>query len=161
MEMMDNIKIDVGIIKSDLKQLFSSFEKLDKTLVAFTKVIGEMSLSIALHDERINEAKKDSNEVKSTLKQRKEEIENRSKYLKTNIDGLREDFRIKISTLETSDINILEKIAEMKEENKENYDTIAKKLESHERIRWIIVGGGAVLVFAIDYIVQVGKGLFN
>jgi len=49
----------------------------------------------------------------------------------------------------------------MKEENKENYDTIAKKLESHERIRWIIVGGGAVLVFAIDYIVQVGKGLFN
>jgi len=48
----------VGIIKSDLKQLFSSFEKLDKTLVAFTKVIGEMSLSIALHDERINEDKK-------------------------------------------------------------------------------------------------------
>jgi len=121
-----------------------------------------MSLSIALHDERINEAKKESKwKSKSTLKQRKEEIENRSKYLKTNIDGLREDFRIKISTLETSDINILEKITEMKEENKENYDTIAKKLESHERIRWIIVGGGAVLVFAIDYIVQVGRGLFN
>lgn len=150
-----SMKSDIEVLKKDVINTNEYIRRLDVTIEKITTVSTSLSNLLSVHDERIRRTEKLESLNFQKLEERKNSQEETNQKNLELLMGFKGDLDQKISVLEERDNQILKKVDEFQKENTKNHKDLNAKLEQHEKLRWLIVGGGTVVFFVVQYILQI------
>lgn len=136
----NELYMDVYKIKADMSQLHHLIERLDTTIEKLTEVSTTISQLLAVQTNRLETLEKLSTEISREITDQDKNIHNELYRLEKEI----------YKEVETSHIDILEEIKNIREENEKQHDIFWKKLASVERWIWLMSGGAVVVGFLLE-----------
>lgn len=155
------LKTELAIISKDVSVANEYIKRLDVAIDKITTISSNMNTLITVHDSRIQKNEDSSNLLFKKVEERRVSQEaNNEKNLRLLMD-IKKEMDEQISVLHEKDGQILDRVNEIKDEAKQNHDVIAKKLEQHEKIRWLVVGGATVAFFVLQYIFAIIDAVGN
>lgn len=103
--------------------------------------------------ERLTEISADLNKVLAVQEQRLSQNEKSMSVLEEVLEKRREEYDRKIQNvydvMSREDNKILEELELMRSEQKEQHDSLSKKIQEMQKILWVYMGGFAVVVFLL------------
>lgn len=112
-----------------------NIDKIDSAIERLTEISGDLKSMIAVHESRITQQERNSEELYSAVEERRIELDNRMKEM--------------YQVMKEKDNDILEVISEMREEAKERHKSISDKINSVERYIWVAIGGVTVVTWSV------------
>lgn len=110
-------------------------EKIDSAIERLTEISSDLKSMIAVHDSRISQQEKNSEELYTAVENRRVELDNKMKEM--------------YGTMKERDQEILDVIEEMRQEAKERHKSLTDKINSMERYIWIAIGGVTVVTWSV------------
>jgi hypothetical protein len=110
--------------------------RIDLAIEKLTTVSVELKSMLAVHEQRLNQQEKTSNNLEITVEKRREELDIK---LKDVYDTMREQ-----------DNNILKEIASLRKESSEQHNILSSKINQLERYIWVAIGGGIVITWVVS-----------
>jgi hypothetical protein len=95
---------------------------------------------LAVHDERLNQQEKVTENLGSTVEKRREELDTKLKDV--------------YDTMRQQDNNILTEISKLRQESTEAHKDLNNRIAQLEKYIWVAIGGGIVLTWAITMILN-------
>ena len=138
------MKLDIELLKRDMTTFDKYFARLDTTVSKLTEVIEQIHILVSRHDERIEEYRTDSVEIKKLIEDRRREASEAITALEKKVDAQGERISTSITELKTEVLNEISA-------TKASADNSIKKIE---RWRYIIIGGAMVAAFFINDFIQ-------
>jgi len=124
-------------------------ERLDAAVEKLTEVSSSVSQMLAVHDNRIDQQEKVSDQLSGLIEQRRIETEENHKILHKRITDtdkeIRYDFDRKVD-------EVLKEIREMRQENQAQHTSVSERINKLEKWIWIVSGGGFVVGFILSQI---------
>lgn len=103
--------------------------------------------------ERLTEISADLNKVLAVQEQRLSQNEKSMSVLEEVLEKRREEYDRKIQNvydvMSREDNKILEELELMRSEQKEQHDSLSKKIQEMQKVLWVYMGGFAVVVFLL------------
>lgn len=112
------------------------FGKIDDAIQKLAVVASDLSRMIAVHEQRISQQEKLSDNIGLLMEKRREEIDNR--------------FREVYETIREEDNAVLEEIRKSREASEKQHRALDEKISRMEKMIWMAIGGGAVVGFIIS-----------
>lgn len=136
--MPNSVDTDIALLREGLSQHVSLVNKLDTTIEKIAGIGNDISKMLALHEQRIDRLERIDQEIHNVVELRR--VEN-AKDLGT-VEGKLNAAIDKI----TKEISATEDrvVAVIKERDAES-EKISERVNSLEKWRWMVVGGGAVI----------------
>jgi len=134
-------------IKSNVAQLDTIVDRLDKTIVELATVSKNISQLIAVQDNRLSTQEKFTTHLLSMVETEKINTANSDRELENAIRKLEADIDNDLDEMKTS---ILNEIKSMKAEAANSHNDLLKKVTQLEKLVWIATGGGMVIAFIIS-----------
>ena len=143
---IQEIKLDIGLLKRDANQIGILHQKLDKTVDKLQELTSTISSMLPLHEERLKRQEITDEELGRKIDRRKSEMLEEIKTLHHRIDAHKEENSIRLDGLEQ---RILETIDELRLDNAKEREYLEQRLNKIEKYRWIAVGIILTLVFFV------------
>jgi DNA repair ATPase RecN len=129
---MDNDNLDIRVelegIKRDLENVSSINNRLDTAIEKLADVSSSIKSMLAVHEEKISQQEKTDEVIFEKIKDRADEIDSVYRELQREINQVERRLLIEIKALRND---------------------IGSRVSMLEKIRWILLGAGIVVVFMI------------
>ena len=116
----------------------ASTDRIEIALEKLTEISGELKAMIAVHEQRINQQEKETDEIHNTLEKRRDEVDIKLKDV--------------YNTMRDQDNNIIECLNQLRKESTEQHRSLNEKIGKLEKFIWVAIGGGMVLVWLLSNI---------
>lgn len=110
-------------------------DRIEQAIEKLTSISAELKTMIAVHEQRITNQEKDTDDIHNTLEQRRIELDN---HLVKVYDTMRDQDKI-----------ILEEIAKLRKESSDQHLTLSGKINQLEKYIWMAIGGGMVVTWIL------------
>jgi archaellum component FlaC len=107
--------------------------KINSLLEQLVAISTDLKAMLAVHDERLNQQEKQTENLGSTVEKRREELDTK---LKDVYDTMREQ-----------DNNILTEISKLRQESSEAHKDLNNRISQLEKYIWLAIGGGIVITW--------------
>lgn len=118
-------------------------DRIEAAIEKLTTISSDLKSMLAVHDQRISQQEKTTDELHDTVERRREELDSK---LKDVYDTMREQ-----------DNNVLKEIAELRRESAEAHKFLTTKINQLEKYIWLAIGGAFVASWIISFIFNYGK----
>lgn len=129
---MDNDNLDIRVelegIKKDLENVSSINQRLDTAIDKLADVSSSIKSMLAVHEEKITQSEKTDEIIFEKIKDRADEIDSVYRELQREINQVERRLLIEIKALRND---------------------IGSRVSMLEKLRWILLGAGIVIVFMI------------
>lgn len=110
-------------------------DRIEAAIEKLTSISSELKIMIAVHEQRITNQEKDSDDIHNTLEQRRVEL-----------DG----HLVKVyDTMRDQDKSIVEEIAKLRKESSDQHNILHSKINQLERYMYMAIGGGMVVTWVL------------
>jgi chromosome segregation ATPase len=116
----------------------ASTDRIDVALEKLTEISGELKAMIAVHEQRINQQEKETDEIHITLEKRRDEVDIKLKDV--------------YNTMRDQDNNIIDCLNQLRKESTDQHRSLNEKIGKLEKFIWVAIGGGMVLVWLLSNI---------
>ena len=110
-------------------------DRIEQAIEKLTNISAELKTMIAVHEQRITNQEKDSDDIHNTLEQRRIELDG---HLVKVYDTMREQ-----------DKGILEEISRLRKESSDQHTILSNKIAQLEKFIWMAIGGGIVITWIL------------
>jgi len=114
------------------------FDKIEEAISKLSSVAADVSKMLAVHDQRLIQQEKLSDNISTQLEKRKEEVDKK--------------FDLVYETIKSGDESIKQEIKKIVEFRDKQIDESNKKISKLERWQWMVMGGSAT----IGYLIHLG-----
>jgi len=114
------------------------FDKIEEAISKLSSVAADVSKMLAVHDQRLIQQEKLSDNISTQLEKRKEEVDKK--------------FDLVYETIKSGDESIKDEIKKLVENRDRQMDESNKKISKLERWQWMVIGGSAT----IGYLIHLG-----
>ena len=121
---VQQLAIDLGVLRNEVKQVASVNEKLDTAIDRLTEVSTSIKSMLAVHEEKIQRQEKIDEIIFDKLKDRADEISDVYRELKKDVEMSEKRLLIEIKSLKND---------------------IGARVGVLERYKWLIIGGAIVI----------------
>lgn len=136
------MNVEIGVISTIVERLDVAVEKL-------TEVSTSVSQMLAVHDNRIDQQEKVSDQLSEIIERRREETESNIKILHKRITDGEKELRI---DFDKKNEEILKEIRLMRDENSKQHTSVSERIIKLEKWIWVVSGGGFVVGFLLSQI---------
>jgi len=116
----------------------ASTDRIDVALEKLTEISGELKAMIAVHEQRLNQQEKETDDIHHTLEKRRDEVDIKLKDV--------------YDTMRDQDNNIIECLNQLRKESTDQHKSLNEKIGKLEKFIWVAIGGGMVLVWLLSNI---------
>jgi cell fate regulator YaaT (PSP1 superfamily) len=110
-------------------------DRIETAIEKLTNVSVELKQMLAVHEQRISQQEKDSDELHTIVEKRRDELDTK---LKDVYDTMRKQDNI-----------ILEEIAKLRKESTEQHNILHSKINQLEKYIYLAIGGGMVITWIL------------
>jgi uncharacterized coiled-coil DUF342 family protein len=114
--------------------------KINSLLEQLVAISTDLKAMLAVHDERLNNQEKVTENLGTTVEKRREELDTKLKDV--------------YDTMRDQDNNILTEISKLRQESIEAHKDLNNRIAQLEKYIWVAIGGGIVLTWAITMILN-------
>ena len=146
---VQQLAIDLGVLRNEVKQVASVNEKLDTAIDRLTDISGSIKSMLAVHEEKISKQEEIDKAIFNLMENRRVENENTNKELHARIT--------KLTTQLKEELELTEKrlMCEIKNIN----TNLGSRISMFEKYRWIIIGMAIVAGLWMPQIIDITKFL--
>lgn len=112
-----------------------SSDRIEAAIEKLTNISAELKQMIAVHEQRITQQEKDSDELHDVVEKRREELDIKLKDV--------------YNTMRDQDKSIVEEIAKLRKESTEQHNILSTKINQLERYMYMAIGGGMVITWLL------------
>ena len=112
-----------------------------------TQISMDLKSMLAVHEQRIGQQEKTTDNIAGYLEKRREELDVKLKDV--------------YDTMRSQDNSILEEITKLRTESTEQHKFLTDKISKLERYIWLAIGGGMTIVWLLSYAANYFKVLGN
>ena len=110
-------------------------DRIEAAIEKLTSISAELKIMIAVHEQRITNQEKNSDDIHNTLEQRRIEL-----------DG----HLVKVyDTMRDQDKSIVEEISKLRKESSDQHTILSNKIAQLEKFIWMAIGGGMVITWTL------------
>ena len=144
---VQQLAIDLGVLRNEVKQVASVNEKLDTAIDKLTDISGSIKSMLAVHEEKLSKQEEIDKAIFNLMENRRVENENTNKELHTRIT--------KLTTQLKEELELVEKrlMCEIKNIN----TNLGSRISMFEKYRWIIIGMAIVAGLWMPQIIDLTK----
>ena len=110
-----------------------SSDRIEAAIEKLTAVSADLKAMLAVHEQRISQQEKDSDDLHDVVEKRRVELD---AHLVKVYDTMREQ-----------DKSIVEEIAKLRKESTEQHNILSSKIAQLEKFIWMAIGGGIVITW--------------
>ena len=132
---------------SEMSVISTVVERLDAAVEKLTEVSSSVSQMLAVHDNRIDQQEKVSDQLSGLIEQRRIETEENIRILHKRITDTDKEIRI---DSDRKVEEIIKEIREMRQENQSQHTVVSDRINRLEKWIWIVSGGGMVVGFLLS-----------
>ena len=142
---VQQLAIDLGVLRNEVKQVASVNEKLDTAIDRLTDISGSIKSMLAVHEEKLSKQEDIDKAMFNLIENRRIEFDNNYKELHARINKIHQEL--------TDEIEMSEKrlMCEIKTLNV-NLDG---RIGVFEKYRWIIIGASIVIGLSMPKILDI------
>jgi chromosome segregation ATPase len=108
-------------------------DRIEAAIEKLTNVSADLKQMLAVHEQRITQQEKDSDELHDVVEKRREELDIKLKDV--------------YNTMREQDKSIVEEIAKLRKESTEQHNILSNKINQLEKFIWMAIGGGMVITW--------------
>ena len=120
-------------------------DRIEAAIEKLTTISSDLKSMLAVHDQRISQQEKLSDELHDTVEKRREELDNKLKDV--------------YDTMRNQDNVVLDHIESLRKESAEQHKILSEKINKLEKFIWLAIGGGIAASWMISFIFNYGKFL--
>lgn len=150
----ESLQTDVQLLKKDVEQISEFLKRLDVAIEKLSEVSTGISKIIAVHDKRMEVNERTDQQIFDILEDRKNEHEDDKSKLYSRINSVEKHVNDRVTDNHN---RVLERIGELESHNQTQFQRLEQRLQSLDRWRWLMIGGGAVAGFLANYIMQIAS----
>jgi len=114
----------------------TSNDRIDIALEKLTEISSELKSMLAVHEQRLNQQEKQTDEIHDTLEKRRDEVDIKLKDV--------------YDTMRDQDNNIIDCLNQLRKESTDQHKSLNEKIGKLEKFIWVAIGGGMVLVWLLS-----------
>ena len=114
------------------------FDKIEDVISRLSNVASDLSRMLAVHEQKIYQQEKLSDNISTQLEKRKEEVDKK--------------FDLVYETIKAGDESIKQEIKKIAENRDKQMESVNTKISKLEKWQWMVMGGSA----AIGYLIHLG-----
>jgi hypothetical protein len=118
-------------------------ERIESVIEKLTTISGELKTIISVHEQRISQQEKLSDELHDVVEKRREELDLK---LKDVYDTMRDQDNV-----------VLQHIESLRKESSEQHNDLTEKINKLEKYIWVAIGGGIAASWLISFIFNYSK----
>lgn len=118
-------------------------DRIETAIEKLTNVSVELKQMLAVHEQRISQQEKSSDELHDVVEKRREELDVKLKDV--------------YNTMREQDKNIVEEIYKLRKESTEQHNILSSKIAQLEKFIWMALGGGMVVTWLLTNAVNLLK----
>lgn len=122
-------------MSAELEVLEKRQDRIEDAIERLTDISADLNKMLAVQDQRIQQQEKDMAGMTKTLEDRRKEWDDR-------IDAV-------YNTMRNEDHKVIEKLDELRKEQKEQHAELFKKVNDMQKIIWMYMGGFSVIIFLL------------
>lgn len=130
----------------EFNQFYSNRQdRLESAIERLTQVSSELKSMLAVHEERINQQERSSDNLQDVVEQRRQEMEDR--------------FSTVYDDMERQDNAIIDRLEIIKTKSDEAHEKLSNKIDSLQKFMWMTMGGGIAITWIITNVLNYFKVL--
>tara|TARA_Y100000996_G_C22392247_1_gene589639 strand:- start:309 stop:809 length:501 start_codon:yes stop_codon:yes gene_type:complete len=149
------LETKVAILQNDMKQMEGLFGRLDTAIDKMSEVSNSINQLLAVHEERIGQAERETEDLFGLMEKRRVEQEEASKELHSRITSqsreIQKEVKHEVDRLGELMTKQHEEVKEVIEtRNKQQDDEISDledRIRNIEKKQWIVMGGAIVIAW--------------
>lgn len=118
-------------------------DRIEAAIEKLTAISSDLKSMLAVHDQRISQQEKLSDELHDTVEKRREELDIKLKDV--------------YDTMRNQDNVVLDHIESLRKESAEQHKVLSDKINKLEKFIWLAIGGGIAASWIISFIFNYGK----
>jgi hypothetical protein len=118
-------------------------DRIETAIEKLTNVSVELKQMLAVHEQRISQQEKNSDELHDVVEKRREELDIKLKDV--------------YNTMREQDKSIVEEIYKLRKESSEQHNILSSKIAQLEKFIWMALGGGMVVTWLLTNAVNLLK----
>lgn len=122
---------------AELEHIEKRQNRIEDAIERLTEISADLNKMLAVQDQRLSQQERTMSFIEDLVEKRREEYD---KKLQNVYDVMSKE-----------DNKIIEKLEEIKKEQKTQHAVMSDKISALEKIIWLYLGGFSVLVFMITY----------
>ena len=111
-------------------------DRIEAAIEKLTLVSVELKAMLAVHEQRITQQEKNSDDLHDIVEKRRDELDIKLKDV--------------YNTMRDQDKAIVDEIAKLRKESTEQHNVLSGKINQLERYIWMAVGGGMVITWVMS-----------
>jgi uncharacterized protein YhaN len=144
-----DLSSEVAVLRRDVDTMTKLFDRFDTALTRFGDLAGSIKEMLAVHQEKHTRHDDVEQELFTLLEQRRDEVRSDVREIHARITTNGHEHTEAIAQMET---RITDAITGMRKSLTTITDANAARIGRLEHWRWIVVGGGIVILFLINLI---------
>jgi len=110
-------------------------DRIEAAIEKLTNVSVELKQMLAVHEQRLSQQEKDSDDLHNIVEKRRDEL----------------DYKLKdvYDTMRQQDNSVLEEIAKLRKESSEQHNILHTKINQLEKYIYLAIGGGMVITWIL------------
>ena len=144
---LTKLATDLQVLKNEVEQVASVYNKLDNAIDKLTDISGSIKSMLAVHEEKLSKQEEIDKAIFNLIENRRQEFDNNYKELHSRINKIHKDL--------TDEIDMSQKrlMCEIKTLN----SNLDGRIGVFEKYRWIIIGAAIVLGLSMPQLVSIFK----
>lgn len=118
-------------------------DRIEQAIEKLTSISSDLKSMIAVHEQRISQQEKMSDELHDTVEKRREELDVKLKDV--------------YNTMREQDNNVLQHIESLRAESAEQHKNLSEKINKLEKFIWLAIGGGITASWIISLLLNYYK----
>lgn len=110
-------------------------DRIEAAIEKLTAVSADLKAMLAVHEQRISQQEKDSDDLHDIVEKRREEMDNKIKDV--------------YNTMREQDNIVCEEIKKLRNESTEQHNILSNKINQLEKFIWMAIGGGIVITWVL------------
>jgi DNA anti-recombination protein RmuC len=115
-------------------------DRLESAIERLTQISSELKSMLAVHEERINQQERSSDDLHNVVEQRRQEMESK--------------FNTVYDVMDRQDNAIIDRLEEIKRKSDEAHEKLGDKIDGLQRFMWMAVGGGITVTWIISSVLN-------
>lgn len=149
LEISNNNRIDIELLKKDVEVISNLFNKIDITIDKLQEISTTLSKMVSIQEQRIDAQEVITKEIQITLEARRMEHKSDIRELNSRISSVNKELTEKI---EASEKKILEEIVSLRNELTGSNKSVIERLLTVEGWKWMVTGAIAVVVWLLSQV---------
>lgn len=146
-EPMNDVRLDVELIKKDILVVNDICRKLDITIEKLEELTVSMTKILSLHEQKLEYHEKRNNELDKLIELRRAELLADIKELHSRVTTVNRELTSQIEQTEQKITGEIKSLRDCISENHSNFSDVIKQIH---RWKWMIIGGFVAIVWLIS-----------